>query len=98
MNEGKYELAKTSFREVLRLYPTHPQAKRQLLYITSNYNTLETNKRKKELRNVVIPKVDLEKATVQESIEILSALIKLESKQKVSPNFIVQDRTGGFSV
>lgn len=97
MNEGKYSLARTSFREVLKLYPTHPQARRQLVYINSNFNSLETNKRKKELRQVVIPKVDIEQSSVKESIDILSAHIKQTSKGKVNPNFIVQDRSGAFA-
>lgn len=97
MNEGKYDLAKTSFREVLKIYPTHPQAKRQLLYLSSNRNSLEIKNRKKALGKVIIPKVDLDKATVQESIEILVAHMTNASPSKTKPNFIVQDRSGSFT-
>lgn len=97
MNEGKYQLARTSFREVLKIYPSHPQARRQLGYINSNINSLESNKRKKELHQVVISKVDIDKATVQDAVDVLSAHVKRESKNKVSPNFIVQDTAGGFA-
>ncbi len=96
MNEGKYNLAKTSFREVLKLYPSHPQARRQLVYIQSNMSTLETNQRKKLLKQVIIPEVNLEKATVQESVEVLSSHIKTNSKDKKSPNIIVQDSKSLF--
>lgn len=97
MNDGKYDLAKMSFREVLRIYPTHPQAKRHLLHLNSNRSSLEVGKRKKVLRQVIIPKFDLDKASVQESMEMLSAHVKQASSNKVDPNFIVQDRTGAFA-
>jgi hypothetical protein len=97
MNAGQYNLAETSFRGVLKLYPTHPQARKKLNYIRSNQNTLETGQRKKEMRKVVIPKVDIDKASLQEALDVLSAHIKQASRSKTSPNFIVQDRSGGFT-
>ena len=33
MNEGKYDIAKMSFQEVLRINPKHLPARKQLLYI-----------------------------------------------------------------
>jgi len=96
MKEGNYRLAETSFKEVLKIYPSHPQAKRQLLYLQSNRGKLAASKRKSELHRVVIPKVDIENSTVQESVEILAAHISQVSGQKVHPNFVVQDPRGGF--
>ena len=58
MKEGKFNLAKTSFKEVLRIYPNHPQARRQLLYISSNRNALDIKRRKDALRKVIIPQVN----------------------------------------
>ena len=97
MNAGKYEIAKTSFREVLKIYPSHPQAKRKLLYLNANRKTLEVGQRKNALGKVVIPKVDIDKASVQESIEILMAHVKSASSDKKSPNMIVNDPKGGFT-
>ena len=91
MKEGKFNLAKTSFKEVLRIYPNHPQARRQLLYISSNRNALDIKRRKDALRKVIIPQVNLEKATVRESLDMLAIQVGRESKKKVTPNFIVQD-------
>lgn len=96
MKEGKFNLAKTSFKEVLRIYPNHPQARRQLLYISSNRNALDIKRRKDALRKVIIPQVNLEKATVRESLDMLAIQVGRESKKKVTPNFIVQDPTGAF--
>ncbi|WP_435892359.1 hypothetical protein [Oceaniferula spumae] len=96
MEAGKYDLAKTSFREVLRLYPKHTQARRHLLHLLENRDSLEIGKRKATLKKVIIPVVDLDQATVQESLEMLSAQVERVSNKKVTPNFIVQDPTGGF--
>jgi len=96
VNEGNFNLAKQSFREVLKLYPTHPQARRQLTNITANRNTLEIGRRKATLKKVIIPQVNLEKETLREALDMLREQVKRESKGKVKPNFIVQDRTGGF--
>ena len=96
LNDGNYDLAKTSFEEVLRLYPTHPQARAKLIHITSNRSSLEIRKRKAALKRVMIPQVNLDKATIQEALDMLRVQVERESNKTVMPNFIVQDRTGGF--
>jgi hypothetical protein len=96
INEGNFNLAKTSFKEVLKIYPSHPQARRQLIHISTNRNSLEIGRRKSALRKVIIPQVNLEKATIQEALEMLAVQVERESKKKIIPNFIVQDPTEGF--
>lgn len=96
MKNGRVQQAEASFRGVLKLYPTHPQARKKLNEITTNKGAIETNNRKSKLNHVVIPKVDMEKLTLGESLEVLSAHIKQSSPDKAVPNFIVQDRTGAF--
>lgn len=96
MRGGHYDVAQTSFREVLRLYPKHTQARRHLLHLLENRNSLEIGKRKAALKKVVVPAVDFDKVTVQEALDVLAALVQRESKNTVSPNFVVQDPTGGF--
>lgn len=96
MRGGHYDLAQTSFREVLRLYPKHTQARRHLLHILQNRNSLEIGKRKAALKKVLVPAVDIDKATTGEALDVLAALVRRESKNEVNPNFIVQDPSGGF--
>ena len=96
INEGNFDLAKTSFKEVLKIYPNHPQARRQLIYISTNRNTLEIGRRKAALSKVIIPRANLDKATLEEALEMLAVQVERESNKKVLPNFIVQDPTGGF--
>ena len=97
VDEGNFNLAKQSFREVLKLYPTHPQARRQLIHITTNRNTLEIGRRKATLKKVIIPQVNLEKETLQEALQMLTSQVERESQKKIRPNFIIQDPTGGFN-
>jgi len=96
MKEGNYKLARTSFKGVLNIYPGHPGAKRQLLYISSNMNSLELAKRKTALHKVIIPKVDLDNASIQEALDLLAVQVEKISQKKVLPNFIVQDPTRAF--
>jgi len=96
MRAGKYDIAQMSFKEVLRLYPKHTQARRHLLYILQNRKGLEVGKRKAALKKVIIPQIDFDKATVQEALDVLSAMVQRESKKTVAPNFVVQDPTEGF--
>jgi len=97
MGEGKYDIAASLFREVIRLYPKHTQARRHLLHILNNRKTLEITKRKAALKKITIPSVDLDKATVQEALQVLSTIVERESKKTVTPNFIVQDPTNTFA-
>lgn len=97
MKEGKFDLAKMSFKEVLRIYPNHPQARGKLLYISNNRNSLDIKRRKDTLRKVTIPEVNLDKATVREALDFLTAVVERESKKTVTPNFIIQDPTGAFT-
>jgi len=96
MKAGKYDLARMSFKEVLKLYPTHPQSKRQLHYLDSNRSKLEVNNRKNSLQKIVIKKIDFDAVSAQEAIEILSAHVSKASPEDTKPNFIVQDRHGNF--
>lgn len=96
MNEGKYDIARMSFEEVLRINPRHLPARKKLHYITENRNSLDIKNRKDALRRVTIPKVNLDKATIREALNVLAVQIERESKQKLAPNFIVQDPAGAF--
>lgn len=96
MKEGNFDLAKTSFKEVMRLNPSHAKARMHLYDISINRNAMSIGRRKAALKKVIIPQVNLDKATIQESLEMLAVQVERESKKKVTPNFIVQDPTGGF--
>lgn len=96
MKAGEYDLARVSFKEVLKLFPAHPESKRQLLYLDTNRKSLEVGKRKKTLHKIVIKKIDFDALSTQEAIEILSAHVSKASPEDAKPNFIVQDRQGAF--
>ena len=96
MRGGNYDVATNNFRGVLRLYPKHHHAQRNLLHILNNRKSLETRKRKRALKSVIVPKVDLDNVTVQEALDVLTILVENASKKKVTPNFVVQDTGGAF--
>ena len=88
MNEGKYDIARTTFRVVLRINPKHLPARKKFLFISSNRRSLAIRDRKNALCKVLIPKVHLDKATVRESLDMLAVQVERESQQKITPNFI----------
>lgn len=49
-------------------------------------------RRKRIFSNVMIPLIDLNDATFKDAINVLSTTVETESKGKVIPNFIIQDR------
>lgn len=95
MGAGQYDLASSHFTAVLQLYPKHSQARRQLLYIKSNRKSLDTKQRQSELAKLMIPSIDLERATIQEAVEILSTHAQRESagqnRKNSVPNFVIMD-------
>ncbi len=96
MRQGKYDLAQTNFRKVLKLNPKHAQARHYFFYLQNNKKSLVVNKRKATLKKVIIPKIDLEQVTLQEALDVLKIMIERESKKTASLNFIVRDPTHTF--
>ena len=50
----------------------------------------------RKLTAIIIPKLDLEKATLREALDVLGVQIKNASKEKLNPNFIIKDLNAAF--
>jgi len=50
----------------------------------------------RQLAAIIIPKLDLEKATLRETLDVLGVQIKNASKEKLNPNFIIRDLKAVF--
>lgn len=96
MKAGNISLAKENFRQVLRLYPGHPTAIRQLAYIESNHKELVRDKRERQLKAIIIPEINLEKTSLEDAVAVLFAQVKRESKGQVAPNIIIQERNSNL--
>ena len=96
LNDGDMELARMSFTEVLRIQPSHGNARYHLLNLKQRGPELAAKVRKKKLEQIKVPKVDFAEISMTDAIEALGIMIEKETKGKFSPNFIVQDPKGVF--
>ena len=97
LEEGKAQTARECFTAVLRIQPSHGNARYQLLSLKNRGPQLAATVRKKKLTQIKVPKVDFDQVTLSEAIEALGILIEKETEGKFTPNFIVQDPKGVFA-
>lgn len=91
--DGDTEAAREALRSALALNRSHAHsiALARKMRVSGNQNQLA--KRKRIFNNVMIPLVDLDNASFSDAINVLAKNVETESKSKVIPNFIIQDRS-----
>jgi hypothetical protein len=96
LEDGDAILARQSFTEVLRLQPSHGNARYQILNLKQRGPQLAAKVRKKKLEQVKVPRVNFDNTTLPEALEALGIMIDKETGGKFAPNFVVQDPKGLF--
>jgi hypothetical protein len=96
LQDGDAVLAKECFTNVLRIEPSHGNAKFQLLKIKNDGPRLAALVRQKKLEKIIVPKIDFAGTTLPEAVEGLNILIEKETKGEFAANFIIQDPKGLF--
>lgn len=96
MNSGDVAKARQSFTEALQHNPGNANARYQLGQLKINETALAGKAREQELAKIIVPKIELDGASLQEALEALSAIVVKESHGKVAPNFVVQDTQAAF--
>ena len=94
LEDGDGQLARECFTTVLRIQPSHGNARYQLLSMKKRGPQLAAQVRKKKLTQITVPKVDFDDVSVGEAIEALGVLVEKETEGKFAANFIVQDPRG----
>ena len=87
--DGNFTLVKTLLSQVHALSPNHLQTNAMLAQIAAQTKNGEGDLRKL-YSTVIIPKLTVNDATLQESLEALAMLSKKASDGKVEPNFVVR--------
>lgn len=85
--------AVASFEQALKLHPNHANARYRLGHVRVNFANIAAKGREAKLGAVMVPKIELDGATLGETLEYLSLVIERESKGEVAPNFVIQDPT-----
>lgn len=79
------------YKSALKADPNNANARYSLGQLKLNAADIATKGREAKFGSVMIPLFQLDGATLQEAIEALSLIIEKESKNEVTPNFVIED-------
>lgn len=91
MGKGEVEQARTAFQKAIELNPNNTNAQYQLKELNRNAAQIAGKATELKLTKVVVPVIQLDQATLQDSLGALANAVKRESKDDFAPNFVVQD-------
>lgn len=86
-----------SYAAVLKLDPKNPDARYSIGQLRINSAALSAKGREAKFGSVMIPNYQLDEATLKESLDALSKFVEKESKEQVTPNFVIDDKSNKFA-
>ncbi len=90
---GDVTAAREALRSALSLNRSHAHSIALARRMQTSGNQTVLARRKRIFNNVMVPLIDLNEASVPDAIKVLSKIVETQSKDKVIPNFIIQDRS-----
>ncbi len=94
---GKPEVALASYKEALKLFPKHAQARYRAGQVKIEASSIKAGAMEARIGAVVIPAYQIEDSTVSEAIELLSLAMDKATDGELAPNFIIEDPKGKLS-
>lgn len=88
---GDVGAARAAYTEALRLNPHLADARYRLGQLKLDRGRLAANAREKKFGSLIITQMNLEGATVSESLEALRISMEKASNGEVAPNFVIKD-------
>jgi tetratricopeptide (TPR) repeat protein len=88
---GEPETAIAAYKAVLMLVPGHANATYRAGQVKINAKSIKSAATEAKIGAVMIPLYQLDKATVQDAIELLSIKMEKETNGEIAPNFIIED-------
>lgn len=88
---GDPDAARMAYQEALRTNPRHANARFSLGQLKTTSPAIAAKGREAKFGAVMVPEFKLDQATLKESLEALQLIVEKQSKEEVTPNFIVQD-------
>lgn len=88
---GDVAAARAFYSNSLKLNPNNANARYSIGQLKITGDSISAKAREAKFGAVTIPVFQLDQASLEEALEALSVLIEKESKQTVTPNFVVQD-------
>ena len=91
--DGDVAAARESLRSALALNRTHAHSIALARRMQTSGNQTVLARRKRIFSSVMIPLIDLNEASVKDAVRVLATNVETESKGKVIPNFVIQDKS-----
>lgn len=83
--------AKEHYAQALKLDPKNADARFSIGQLKLTSPALAAQGREAKFGAVVVPVFQLDEATLPEALEALSKIVEKESKEAVTPNFVIED-------
>lgn len=94
MNAGNYDEAEKYFKAILKAVPNH-KSNYQLQQLKLNRAAAKGKLAEKQVKGVIIDKIELEDAPLEDAIDALKALVDRHNGEDLgTPNIVTQDPTG----
>ena len=91
IEQGQVDTARECFQEVIRLQPRNMNARYQLKQLSIRSGFLHAKKRELKMKEVRLPVVNFDDLSLPEALDAINALVRKQTDNKFSPNFVVQD-------
>jgi tetratricopeptide (TPR) repeat protein len=88
---GDPSAALSAYNAALKLNPQHANARYRAGQVKINAASIKSSATEAKIGSIVIPTYEIEEASVNEAISLLSLAIEKASNQEVTPNIIVSD-------
>lgn len=88
---GDPDAARSAYEEAIRLQPGHANARYRLGELRVHAPAIAARGREAKFGAVVVPEFRVEEASLKECLDALEMIVSKQSKDEVTPNFIVQD-------
>jgi hypothetical protein len=88
---GDPNAARIAYAEAVRLQPGHANARYRLGELKIHAPAIAAKGREAKFGAVLVPEFRVEDASLKECLDALEIIVSKQSKEAVSPNFILQD-------
>ena len=94
VQKGDKAGAQKAFENALRINPSHANARYHLLQLRGSGERMAAKARELKLQQVKLPEVNFSDVTLEEAVQAIDLLVRKETKEAFSPNFVIQDSSG----
>jgi tetratricopeptide (TPR) repeat protein len=88
---GDPDAARSAYAQALKLNPGHANARYRMGELRIQAPAIAARGREAKFGAVMVPEFKVHEASLEECLQALELIVSKESKEEISPNFIIQD-------